>query len=561
MSNYMSLFVSYSSKDKDFVESKISLKLISKGIDVFWDVLSLRIGEKWENALYEELELRQGLVIIISENALRSEWVAKEYNYFRSNGKPVFACYLDDPNVLRENDELRKTMEDWNLAEWQAARIHTPQNYEKEFPKLLNNIYEASKPFYPQEEDSSVELSDITLNDIKDKLSSLGLLEAVAGGIALLLIGLPVGWIAMIVGAIAWFRGKPKPKFNMQETLLPANPTDVELYNAGLKAKLNGNLDSASEMWKGLLERSPNFHNGVLQRDYDLLRSDLKPIEVQRLENAAYDAATVANWLHAITLWEEIIQESPQHPNAQQELNVAQTNAMYSNLYENARRLYHEGGTESQELAREELRRLYEQAPYYGDPDHIAKDVGMGEKVLYAQRKLNIVNSIESVNQTINRKKQELDQTKQKLKSFKDEVSIQTKATKIYPASAFSLMACGILTCGSFLSIPLMSFYQNDIAMSRAIFWLVIVIAIVGGYIYMRQQNNKKNTAIFQLNALEKKVEEKNRQRFLLEEEIKTLLQQQKQLQKQQKDVKSFGSSGIIQGNLNKIKGFLGRNS
>ncbi|MEM9954566.1 MAG: toll/interleukin-1 receptor domain-containing protein [Chloroflexota bacterium] len=560
MSGYMSLFVSYSSKDKDVVTDKISLKLIAKGIDVFWDVLSLRFGEKWEEQLYKELENREGLVLVVTENSLKSEWVAKEYNYFRSNGKPVFACYLDDPKVLRENEELREVIEDWNLDEWQVARFHTPEAYEIQFPKLLSNIFEASKSTESVENSTTAkEVSELTLTDIKDYFDSIGILRPVAGIIALLLIGLPAGWIAIIVGAFAWIFRKPKPKFNIQETLLPTDPTDIELYNAGLKEKYNGNLDTAADLWKGLLTRSPNFNNGILKKDYDSLMTDLKPIEIQRLENAAYEASTAANWLHAVQIWEEIIEKDARHPDAQQELKIAQTNAMHSNLYENARRLHYQNGTESSQIAKEELRRLYEQAPYYGDPDNIAKDLGMGEKVLYAQRKVNIVNSLQSVDQAISTKKRELDNTKQKIKSLKDEVTIQSKATKIYPAGAFSLASCSLLTCGSTLLTPVAYYYREDTATTNIIFWGFLLTVIIFSFIYMRIKNNQKNIAINQLNELEKVVEAKNRQRFLLEEEINTLSQRSKQLRKQQKDIKSLSTGSVLRDNIDRLKGFWNR--
>lgn len=51
------------------------------GISVFQDVLDLDPGQRWERALYREIDLCDVFLLFWSRAAAASEWVAKEIDY------------------------------------------------------------------------------------------------------------------------------------------------------------------------------------------------------------------------------------------------------------------------------------------------------------------------------------------------------------------------------------------------------------------------------------------------------------------------------------------------
>lgn len=72
----LSAFVSYASQDREEVASIIrGMQIARPELDVFFDVESLRCGEKWEQALYREIDRRDVLYLCWSRNARDSKWV------------------------------------------------------------------------------------------------------------------------------------------------------------------------------------------------------------------------------------------------------------------------------------------------------------------------------------------------------------------------------------------------------------------------------------------------------------------------------------------------------
>ncbi|GEM_PF-6547060 len=74
-----SAFVCHSSKDKEFAE-KIARDLQGRGIDVWFDKWDLEIGHDLTVKIQEAIAENQFLIIILSPDAMASEWVKKEFN-------------------------------------------------------------------------------------------------------------------------------------------------------------------------------------------------------------------------------------------------------------------------------------------------------------------------------------------------------------------------------------------------------------------------------------------------------------------------------------------------
>lgn len=77
-----SAFVSYASQDRDRVAAIIQgMKKARPDLDVFFDVETLRSGEKWEEALKTEIDKRKILYLCWSKFASQSQWVDFEWRY------------------------------------------------------------------------------------------------------------------------------------------------------------------------------------------------------------------------------------------------------------------------------------------------------------------------------------------------------------------------------------------------------------------------------------------------------------------------------------------------
>ncbi len=77
---YRRAFVSYSSRDRAEVLKRVQAFKIA-GMSVFQDVLDLDPGERWERALYREIDTCDVFLLFWSSSAADSTWVLKEIDY------------------------------------------------------------------------------------------------------------------------------------------------------------------------------------------------------------------------------------------------------------------------------------------------------------------------------------------------------------------------------------------------------------------------------------------------------------------------------------------------
>jgi hypothetical protein len=77
---YRRAFVSYSSQDRAEVLRRVQAFRIA-GLSIFQDILDLDAGERWQQALYREIDNCDVFLLFWSHAAAASEWVAKEIEY------------------------------------------------------------------------------------------------------------------------------------------------------------------------------------------------------------------------------------------------------------------------------------------------------------------------------------------------------------------------------------------------------------------------------------------------------------------------------------------------
>jgi hypothetical protein len=77
---YRRAFASYSSEDRAEVLRRVQAFKIC-GMSVFQDILDLDPGDRWEKALYREIDRCDVFLLFWSKAAATSEWVSKEIDY------------------------------------------------------------------------------------------------------------------------------------------------------------------------------------------------------------------------------------------------------------------------------------------------------------------------------------------------------------------------------------------------------------------------------------------------------------------------------------------------
>jgi hypothetical protein len=80
IARYRRAFVSYSSQDRAEVLRRVQAFTIA-GMSVFQDILHLDPGERWEKALYREIDKCDVFLLFWSQAAAASPWIAKEIDY------------------------------------------------------------------------------------------------------------------------------------------------------------------------------------------------------------------------------------------------------------------------------------------------------------------------------------------------------------------------------------------------------------------------------------------------------------------------------------------------
>ena len=107
----VSAFVSYASQDRNRVASIIQgMKKARPDMDIFFDIESLRSGQKWEEALKSEIENRDVLFLCWSKYARESKWVDMEWRYaLESKGEDsIEPIPIDSPDICPPPVELQQ---------------------------------------------------------------------------------------------------------------------------------------------------------------------------------------------------------------------------------------------------------------------------------------------------------------------------------------------------------------------------------------------------------------------------------------------------------------------
>jgi uncharacterized protein YjbI with pentapeptide repeats len=139
---YYSCFISYSSKDEKFAQ-RLHDDLQNSGVRCWFDREDMKIGDPLRPTIDRQIRLRDKLLVILSENSVRSEWVGDEVEAAleeedKSNRLVLFPIRLDNA-VLNTRDDwaakIKRRRHIGDFSNWKDKR-----HYQKAFERLLRDL-------------------------------------------------------------------------------------------------------------------------------------------------------------------------------------------------------------------------------------------------------------------------------------------------------------------------------------------------------------------------------------------------------------------------------------
>ena len=140
--DFYSCFISYSSNDDAFAH-RLHADLQQKGVRCWFAPEDLKIGDKFRTRIDESIRVYDKLMVVLSENSIRSPWVEEEVEAalekeHRQNKLVLFPIRLDD--AVMDTDQawaasLRRTR---HIGDFRAWKDH--DHYQKSLDRLLRDL-------------------------------------------------------------------------------------------------------------------------------------------------------------------------------------------------------------------------------------------------------------------------------------------------------------------------------------------------------------------------------------------------------------------------------------
>lgn len=92
------IFISFSRKDKNFAE-KLTNHLTHAGYEVWIDLQNISIGEVWSDETARGIERADIFIVLLSKNALSSQWVEREIFLAQRVGKKLIPILIEDTEI------------------------------------------------------------------------------------------------------------------------------------------------------------------------------------------------------------------------------------------------------------------------------------------------------------------------------------------------------------------------------------------------------------------------------------------------------------------------------
>jgi hypothetical protein len=144
---FYSCFISYSSKNHDFVE-RLYADLQNKGVRCWFAPEDIKIGDKFRQRIDEAIRIQDKLLLILSEDSMASAWVEDEVEAAlererRENRLVLFPVRIDDAVEQSSTAwaaSLRRMRHIGDFSKWKDHDA-----YSKAFERLLRDLKSESK--------------------------------------------------------------------------------------------------------------------------------------------------------------------------------------------------------------------------------------------------------------------------------------------------------------------------------------------------------------------------------------------------------------------------------
>lgn len=367
-----SIFISYSRTDSSFVD-RLEADLKARNFRTWVDRSKLEGGQNWLDMIQRAIDGCQVLLIVLSPEAVISDFVKMEYRWAQSQHKRVIplqyrSCRvpmdLNGVQWVKFEDAYEQGLKDLLLI---ITRISTTDSLP---PILLPDqaSFKVGNGFNVEEAlraESSLHVEN-TFNEegglkVEDRLN-----------LATEEVGVEASEI------------KEAELVEPQPAQPELEPDLNELFREGIAARARNDLEAAATLWQQILDSDPDFRNGTLHREMKNLKKTLFSIRIQRLRDTAEYAHRAGEWGQEIGAWQALLGLKPEDKQAEERLPVAEHNQEYMSEYESARKFLRDGDSVAAKYA---LKMLWKDAPFYGDPSDLASKLGLRLPKTYDESK------------------------------------------------------------------------------------------------------------------------------------------------------------------------------
>ena len=139
---FYSCFISYSTKDKLFVE-RLHADLQNKNVRCWFAPHDLPIGAKTLDAIYEAIRIRDKVLLVLSQGAIDSDWVedevSKAFAKERTRETTVLFPIRIDDSVMTTNEAWACKLRDMrNIGDF--LKWNEPSEYNKSLERVLRDL-------------------------------------------------------------------------------------------------------------------------------------------------------------------------------------------------------------------------------------------------------------------------------------------------------------------------------------------------------------------------------------------------------------------------------------
>ncbi|TVL97721.1 MAG: hypothetical protein CV087_22090 [Candidatus Brocadia sp. WS118] len=139
---YFSCFISYASKDEEFVE-KLYNDLQKDGIRCWYGPKDIKIGDNLRLAIDEAIIVHDKLLLILSQNSIISHWVEQEVEKAfererKENSLVLFPLRIDNTVFINEKgwaSYLKNTRHIGDFTNWKDKNL-----YQKSYNRLIQDL-------------------------------------------------------------------------------------------------------------------------------------------------------------------------------------------------------------------------------------------------------------------------------------------------------------------------------------------------------------------------------------------------------------------------------------